>query len=382
LEKNAEILKQCFIDRGIGVSYAMKANPNPALLKLFRRYGFGVDIVSGGELKMAQHAGYEGAEINYAGVGKTIQELKLALQAGIAYFNVESPFELEQLSAMASELGLVAKALLRLNPDIDPQTHPHISTGLRENKFGMPEADITAILRDSTQYPGIDIIGIHCHIGSQIVKPQPFEELIDYLADYTTHLEAEGIELKHIDIGGGFGVNYEEPFEDLTNTIAFLDLIAEKVARRLGKYQLHVQPGRVLVANTAVLLTEVLGTKENHKHHFTVVNAGSTELIRPALYDAYHAVYAYENRDGQKATNIVGPVCESSDFLAKQREIPNCKAGELLVIGSAGAYASSMSSTYNMRTLSPEILVGSNGEVQVIKRRQTFEEMIDLYLND
>lgn len=379
LRRNAEVLKSSFIDRGFKVSYAMKANANPAILKLFRSYGFGVDIVSGGELKMALHAGFNGDEINYAGVGKTKAELDLALDTGIAYFNVESLFELDTLNLHAIKMGKTAHVLLRLNPDIDPQTHPHISTGLKENKFGMAAEQVTDILTRSQQYAGISFEGIHCHIGSQIKRFQPFDELIDYLVRYTSDLEAQGVEIGHIDFGGGFGVNYEDPFEDILQTTPYLNDFAEKAARELGKYQLHIQPGRVLVANTAVLLTEVLGGKENHGHHFTVTDAASTEIIRPALYNAYHAVYPYEKADDLQASDVVGPVCESSDFLAKGRELPRLKAGDLLVIGSAGAYASSMSSTYNLRTLSPEILVKDSGEVQLIKRRQSFDEMIELY---
>ncbi|MCF7808515.1 MAG: diaminopimelate decarboxylase [Candidatus Marinimicrobia bacterium] len=379
LRRNAEVLKTSFIDRGFKVSYAMKANANPAILKIFRSYGLGVDIVSGGELKMAQYAGYEGSEINYAGVGKTSDELDLALDTGIAYFNVESLFELEVLNEHAINSGSKAKVLLRLNPDIDPQTHPHISTGLRENKFGMAAEQVTDILTKHQNYAGVSFEGIHCHIGSQILRSQPFDELIDYLVTYTAELEKRGVEIKHIDFGGGFGVNYEDPFEDILQTTPYLNDFAEKAARDLSKYQLHIQPGRVLVANTSVLLTAVLGVKENHGHQFTVIDAASTEIIRPALYDAYHAVYPYQENMGVHMSDVVGPVCESSDFLAKGRQLPKAVAGDLLVIGSAGAYASSMSSTYNLRPLCPEVLVKSDGDVAVIKRRQTFDEMIDLF---
>ncbi|MCF7905548.1 MAG: diaminopimelate decarboxylase, partial [Candidatus Marinimicrobia bacterium] len=306
-------------------------------------------------------------------------ELDLALDTGIAYFNVESLFELEVLNEHAINSGSKAKVLLRLNPDIDPQTHPHISTGLRENKFGMAAEQVTDILTKHQNYAGVSFEGIHCHIGSQILRSQPFDELIDYLVTYTAELEKRGVEIKHIDFGGGFGVNYEDPFEDILQTTPYLNDFAEKAARDLSKYQLHIQPGRVLVANTSVLLTAVLGVKENHGHQFTVIDAASTEIIRPALYDAYHAVYPYQENMGVHMSDVVGPVCESSDFLAKGRQLPKAVAGDLLVIGSAGAYASSMSSTYNLRPLCPEVLVKSDGDVAVIKRRQTFDEMIDLF---
>ncbi len=379
LNRNAEVLKECFVDRGFKVSYAMKANSNPAILQLFKSYGFGADIVSGGELKMAQHVGFKSEDINFAGVGKTIEEIDLALQTDIGYFNVESQFELEQINSRAGRYGKKARVMLRLNPDIDPQTHPHISTGLKENKFGMSPELVAELLQIPQEYPEIEFKGIHCHIGSQILKEQPFHELIEYLVGYTEDLEKHGVELSHIDFGGGFGVNYDDPFEDILDTTPYLNEFAEKAVDKLGKYQLHVQPGRVLVANSAVLLTKVLGTKDNSGHHFTVIDAATTELIRPALYDAYHAVYPYVKSADKWTTDIVGPVCESSDILAKNRKFPTSKTDDLLVIGSAGAYASSMGSTYNLRPLCPEVLITESGDIQLIRRRQSFNDMIALY---
>ena len=320
LRRNAEVLKGIFIDHGFKVSYAMKANSNPNILKLFKSYGLGVDIVSEGEFKLAQHCKFDGSEINFAGVGKTIEELDLALELDIDHFNVESRFELELLEKRASIAGKKAAVLLRLNPDIDPQTHPHISTGLKQNKFGMSPEKVRHFLTHAESYPHIQFDGIHCHIGSQIVQPQPFYDLIDYLDQFTSSLRAEGIEFSHIDLGGGFGVNYEDPFEDILETTPFLESIANRALEKLGEYQLHIQPGRVLVANAGILLARVLGNKENGGHQFVIIDGATTDLIRPAMYDAYHAVYSHLEDRPTHMGDVVGPVCDSSDALARNRE--------------------------------------------------------------
>ncbi len=379
LKRNADVLKSCFIDRGFKVSYAMKANSNPKILALFKSYGMGVDIVSAGEYQMAKHVGFQGSDINFAGVGKTAGELKLALEDDIDHFNVESLFELEHLEAQAAIMGVQANVLLRLNPDIDPQTHPHISTGLKKNKFGMSAEMVTHLLTHASDYPHVNFEGLHCHIGSQILNPQPFLDLIDYLSKYTDELSGMGVDLTHLDLGGGFGVNYENPFEDILETTPYLETFAESAHKKLGNFQLHIQPGRVLVANSAVLLSRVLGVKENGDHYFVVVDGATTDLIRPALYNAYHEITSYREQDNFTVGDVVGPVCESSDALAKQRELPQYESGDLLTVASAGAYASSMGSTYNMRPRSPEVLIKSDGSIDLIKRRQTFAEMISLY---
>lgn len=379
LKRNAEVLRSIFIERGFKVSYAMKANSNPAILKLLKSYGLGVDIVSAGEFQMARYVGYTGSEINFAGVGKTIAELDLALSYNIDHFNVESRYELELLDARAKRLGQKAAVLLRLNPDIDPQTHPHISTGLKQNKFGMSPEKVRYFLTHAEDYPNIQFDGIHCHIGSQILQPQPFYDLIDYLYEFTQGLRSEGVRISHLDLGGGFGVNYEDPFEDILQTTPFLESMAQRAAEKLGEFQLHIQPGRVLVGNAGVLLARVIGNKENGGHQFTVIDGATTDLIRPALYDAYHAVFPHVESGSTHVGDVVGPVCESSDALAKHREISDFKQGDLMIIGSAGAYASSMGSNYNMRPLAPEVMISANGEMKLLRRRQTFEEMTALY---
>ncbi len=380
LRRNAEVLKEIFIDRGFEISYAMKANSNPAILKLFKSYGLGVDIVSEGEFKMAKRNGFSGSEINFAGVGKTVEELELALDYGIDHFNVESRYELEILAARASLFGKKVPVLLRLNPDIDPQTHPHISTGLKQNKFGMSPEKVRYFLTHAESFPSIQFKGIHCHIGSQILKPEPFYDLIDYLEKFSASLKDDGVEFSHIDLGGGFGVNYEDPFEDVLETTPFLESVADRAIDKLGEYQLHIQPGRVLVANAGVLLARVLGHKENGGQEFVIIDGATTDLIRPAMYDAFHAIYSYLDDRPRQMGNVVGPVCESSDSLARHRNLPVFESGDLMLIGSAGAYASSMGSTYNMRPLSPEIMVESSGETRLLRKRQSFDEMISLYV--
>ena len=380
LRRNAQVLSDCFMERGFKISYAIKANSNPAFLHLFREYGFGMDIVSGGELQMAQHCDVPGSVINFAGVGKTQTELRSALAADIEHFNVESVFELAMLDRQAAVVGKTANVLLRLNPDIDPHTHPHISTGLKENKFGMRAELVQQILCDQRRYPHLKFDGIHCHIGSQVLNPQPFMDLLDYLEYFTAELKTAGVRIDHLDLGGGFGVNYKDPFEDILETTPYLENYAMTAVKKLGKYQLHIQPGRILVANAGVLLTRVLGSKKNGEHHFVVVDGASTDLIRPALYDAYHAVLPHLEKQPDGLRDVVGPVCESSDTLARQLPLGHMEEGELLVIGSAGAYGSSMGSTYNLRPLSPEILVTRDHELQLIRRRQQFEDLISLYM--
>ena len=379
LDRNASVMKAAFMDRGFQVSYAMKANSNPHILSLLRGHGFGLDIVSGGELQMADHVGFQGSEINFAGVGKSDSEIEMALEAGIAHFNVESLYELHELESKAALLDRKASVLLRINPDIDPQTHPHIATGLKNNKFGMDPDLVEMLLLHAADYPHLMFDGLHCHIGSQILKPQPFYDLIDYLQHYAQRLYRLGVTFNHLDLGGGFGVNYENPFEDILETTPYLDAFAERASQTLSQFQLHIQPGRVLVANAAVLLSRVVGTKENGDHYFVVIDGATTELIRPALYAAYHAVYPHHEGKNSRFGDVVGPVCESSDALARHRQLPEFSSGDLLTVASAGAYGSAMGSTYNMRPLSPEVLVNSSGNAQLIRRRQSFEELISLY---
>ncbi|MCF7796494.1 MAG: diaminopimelate decarboxylase [Lentisphaeria bacterium] len=378
LERNISVLKSAFETRGIHVSYAMKANSNIAILEMMQRAGFGVDIVSGGELYLAQAAGFEGNDISFAGMGKTRREMEAALEANVAQFNVESAFELEMLNEAATKSGKRPEILLRLNPDIDAQTHPKITTGLRENKFGMPPEEVFQHFVDREKYPSLDFTGIHCHIGSQILKPLPFMDLVDYLVNYTGNLGKAGARLTKVDLGGGFGVDYKTPFRDILETTPFLGEIAEYASEKLGHYQLYIQPGRVLVANTAILLTQVIGLKHNDLKTFIVVDGAMTDMLRPSLYGAYHALIPTRKRSGKMTVDVVGPVCETGDYFAHDREISTVLPNDFIALGSAGAYGYVMASTYNARPFAPEILIQTDGTVKTIRKRQTYADFLAL----
>lgn len=380
LQRNISVLKSAFGERGIHVSYAMKANSNLAILEMMRAAGFGVDIVSGGELYLAAAAGFTGKDISFAGMGKTREEMEAALNADVAQFNVESAFELEMLNQVAGTLGKQPEVLLRLNPDIDAQTHPKITTGLRENKFGMPAEEVFQHFLNREKYPHLNFIGIHCHIGSQILKPLPFIDLVDYLVEYTARLEAAGARIAKVDLGGGFGVDYETPFRDILETTPFLSEIADYAAEKLGHYQLYIQPGRVLVANTAVLLTQVIGLKHNDLKTFVVVDGAMTEMLRPSLYGAYHALIPTKQEPGKMTVDIVGPVCETGDYFAHDRDISTVKQNDFIALGSAGAYGYVMASTYNARPFAPEVLIRGDGSIKVIRKRQTYDDFLALNL--
>lgn len=374
LHRNILALKSEFADRHIHISYAMKANNNRAILQMMRQVGFGVDIVSGGELYLALAAGFTGAHISFAGIGKTRPELIAALQADVSQYNVESSFELEMLNEVAGKMGKTAEILLRLNPDIDAQTHPKITTGLRENKFGMPATEVFQHFHEQPKYPHLNFAGIHCHIGSQILKPSPFTDLVDNLVEFTAQLERGGMTIQKIDLGGGFGVDYESPFRDIMDTTPFLGKIAEYAATKLGKYQLFIQPGRVLVANAAVLLTQVIGVKNNGHKTFVIVDGAMTEMLRPSLYGAYHALLPVQNRGGGQVVDVVGPVCETGDYFARGRQLTDLVAGDYIALGSAGAYGYAMAMNYNARPTPAEIMVTLDGAVNIIRKRQSYAD--------
>ena len=378
IKRNIDVLQSEFGNRGFHISYAMKANSNPAILKMMLAAGFGVDIVSGGELYIAQTAGFSGGDISFAGIGKTEPELNAALTAGVSQFNLESAFELEMLNRLAGEQHQKADILLRLNPDIDAKTHPKITTGLRENKFGMPAEEVFLHFSEAAKYPNLNFTGIHCHIGSQILTPNPFIDLVDYLVEYIQKLEAAGAKIKKVDLGGGFGVDYQSPFRDILDTTPFLGEIAAYAQEKLGNYQLYIQPGRVLVANTAVLLSKVIGIKHNDLKTFVVVDGAMTEMLRPSLYNAYHALIPIANRDGEMLADVVGPVCETGDYFAHDRQLTTVEAGDLIALGSAGAYGYVMASTYNARPLPAEVLVTANGEMRLMRQRQSYGDLLTL----
>jgi diaminopimelate decarboxylase len=355
------------------VCYALKANSSLALLKVFESLGAGADIVSGGELKQALRAGFLPADIVFSGVGKTDEELSLGLDAGIGEFNVESESELRRLSAIASSRGARAFVTLRVNPNVDPKSHPYISTGLRENKFGVPIEEGARILREAAGLPGLVVSGVQCHIGSQLRDLGPARDAVRAIASLSRTLLAEGFALRTIDMGGGLGVDYDGAGAPTPAELAALVL---PEIEGLG-LKLLLEPGRSLIAAAGALLTRVVAIKENGDKTFVVTDAGMNDLLRPSLYSAYHRILnlsAHEGLSVMKA-DIVGPVCESGDFFAKDREISEPFEGDLLAILDAGAYSFSMASNYNFRPRAAEVLIESQGP-RLIRRRETFDDLI------
>ncbi|MEJ2132537.1 MAG: diaminopimelate decarboxylase, partial [Gammaproteobacteria bacterium] len=355
------------------IRYAVKANSNLAVLSVLARLGSGFDIVSGGELERVIAAGGDPSKVVFSGVGKRDEELRLALENGIECFNVESTQELHRLSDIAAELGVTAPVALRLNPDIDPQTHPHISTGLGENKFGIDPKTALATYRNALQLPSVEIRGIGCHIGSQLTELAPFAEALGVLVDLADQLRASGVDLEHVDVGGGFAIRYrDETVPELTD---YADVIRRAVDGR--ELTVMLEPGRVLVGEAGVLLTRVIGLKDNHDNHFAVVDAAMNDLLRPALYDAWHEVLPVRPRTGEaRRYDIVGPICESADFLAKSREL-KIESGDLLAIANAGAYGFSLSSNYNSRNRAAELMVQDDA-CYPIRRRETLGDQLGL----
>ena len=353
------------------VCYAVKANSSLAILNVFARLGSGFDIVSGGELARVLKAGGDPKKVVFSGVGKTAGEMRAALAAGILCFNVESESELTRINKVAGEVGKIAPVSLRVNPDVDAKTHPYIATGLKENKFGVPFEDALRLYRAAAGMPNLRVHGIDCHIGSQLTEIPPFVAALQKLLGLVDQLAADGIQISHIDIGGGLGIRYRDetppPVADYINALgACLGKRAQKIL---------FEPGRSLVGNTGVLLTRVEYLKHGANRNFAVVDAAMNDLMRPALYDAWHDIRPVSPR--QSATRryeIVGPVCESGDFLGRDREL-NLAEGDLLAIMSAGAYGMSMSSNYNTRPRAAEVMVTGN-EFHIVRSRETFDQLI------
>lgn len=354
------------------VCFAVKANSNTAILRIFVREGGGVDLVSGGELYRALKAGADPGKIVYSGVGKREDEIDFALRTGILLFNVESDQELEKINARAQILGVRAGIGLRVNPDVDPQTHPHISTGLRENKFGINVEASLAAYRRAAGLKHLDIKGVSCHIGSQVTKLSPFLDALARLKELILQLRKEGIAIRYLDLGGGLGITYdrESPPHPSEYARSIIDAAREMDCTFI------FEPGRVIVGNAGILVTRVLYTKENEGKKFIIVDAGMNDLVRPSLYGSFHHIQPVIRRKGGEITaDVVGPICESGDFLAKGRKLPAFEQGELLAAMSAGAYGFSMSSNYNSRPRVPEILVRDD-RWYVIRKRETWEDLI------
>ena len=354
--------------------YAMKANPSLALLQGFARAGCGFDIVSGGELQRVLAAGGDASRVVFSGVGKTRAEMQQALRAGVRCFNVESPGELELLSQVAVAEGRRAPVSLRVNPDVDAGTHPYISTGLKGNKFGIAHDQALATYRRAATLPGLDVTGIDCHIGSQITQVEPYLDALDRLLDLVEAVEAAGIAIHHIDVGGGLGIQYDAeappPADELVTR-----LLQRIDARGHGQRELLLEPGRSLVGNAGVLLTEVLYLKPGAAKNFCIVDAAMNDLVRPAMYQAWMAIEPCHVRGGAApAWDVVGPVCESGDWLGHDRALA-LQPGDMLAVLSAGAYAMSMASNYNSRARAAEVLL-VDGQPVLIREREQIAQLM------
>lgn len=357
------------------VCFGMKANSNLAVLNEFSRLGSGFDIVSGGELARVLAAGGDPGKVVFSGVGKQAWEMRAALDAGVKCFNVESEPELERLAQVASTGGRIAPVSLRVNPDVDAQTHPYISTGLKENKFGIAIERAPEVYRRAMQLPGLEVVGVDCHIGSQITEAAPYLDALDKLIELILALQSEGIHLRHLDLGGGIGIRYTN--EQVIEPVVLFEQVFKRLDQAgLGHLELVLEPGRSLVGNAGVLLTEVQYLKHSDAKNFAIVDAAMNDLLRPTLYDAWHGVEAVDPRPVTDATptyDIVGPICESGDWLAHDRRL-ELHQGDLLAVMSAGAYAFTMSSQYNSRPRAAEVMV-DGGAVHVVRPRETIESL-------
>jgi len=367
--------QRALADRAHLISYAMKANSTLAVLQTFAQAGCGFDIVSVGELERVLAAGGDPAKVVFSGVGKRPPEMRRALEVGVKCFNVESEGELHVLSDVATQVGRRAPVSLRINPDVDAKTHPYISTGLKGNKFGIAHDQALAAYRLAVTLPGLEVVGIDCHIGSQIIEIGPYLDALDRLLDLIEALEAEGIAIGHLDVGGGLGITYtDETPPDAGELVARL---LERIdARGHGARELLFEPGRSLVGNAGVLVTEVLVCKSGAQKNFCIVDAAMNDLVRPAMYDAYMAIVPCTLRDGDTLLwDVVGPICESGDWLGRDRRLA-VQPGDRLAVLSAGAYAMSMASNYNSRPRAAEVMVDGD-RVHLIRERETVASLFE-----
>ena len=370
LESAYREFEQACAGRDTLICYSVKANSNLAVLNLLARLGSGFDIVSGGELARVLAAGGNAAKTVFSGVGKSEAEMRAALQAGILCFNVESEGELERLARVASDLHKVAPVSLRVNPDVDPRTHPYIATGLRETKFGVPYEEAPRLYRKAAAMPSLQVTGIDFHIGSQLTEIGPFVAALDKALEFVDLLGATGIALEHIDLGGGLGIRYRD--EEVPTVQDYLGQLFRGIGDR--KLKILFEPGRSLVGNTGLLLTRVEYLKHGAAKNFAVIDAAMNDLLRPALYDAWHEVLPVTRREGPaKLYDIVGPVCESADFLARERSLA-LAAGDLLAVMSAGAYGMTMSSNYNSRPRPAEVMI-DGATPHLVRERERAENL-------
>ena len=376
LTRHYNVFADAFSDIDAKVCYAMKANSNQAVLTTLAKLGCGADVVSQGELKRAIAAGISPEKIMFSGVGKTADEMRAALEAGIFCFNVESVPELHQLSAVATEMGKVAPVSLRINPDVDAETHAKISTGKAGDKFGIPREDAIQVYALAASLPGLKVSGIDMHIGSQIEKLEPFDKAFARLKELITELRAEGHEIDHVDVGGGLGIPYKNDNSPPPEPEAYAQIVKKHVKEL--DCEVAFEPGRMIAGNAGILVGEVIYIKPSGEKTFIIADTAMNDLIRPTLYDAWHEIRPVEEKILSQQPikgDLVGPVCETGDFMAKDRNLPALKAGDLFAIGSAGAYGAVQAGTYNTRALVPEVIVNDN-EFHVIRPRQSIDDLI------
>ncbi len=372
LVRHFTIFDQAFARMPHLVCYSAKANSNLALIRLFVSLGGGVDVVSGGELYRALKGGADPGKIVFSGVGKKEDEVEYALDSGILMFNVESSQELRTINDVAGRLGRRAPIGIRVNPDIDPKTHPYISTGLKKNKFGIDIHMASKAYQLASELPHLQIVGIDCHIGSQLVEVDPIVEALRKLKRLVEDLRREGMEIRYLDIGGGLGITYED--EEPPQPVEYASRVLEEL--KGFNATLILEPGRVIVGNAGVLVTKVLYTKENEAKKFIIVDAGMNDLVRPSYYGSHHQILPVQEKVGEEVVvDVVGPICESSDFLAKDRRLPRLESGDLAAVMSAGAYGFSMSTNYNSRPRVSEVLVRDD-QMFVIRKRESYEDLI------
>ena len=363
-----------FAGRKAQICYAMKANSSLAVLQVFAQAGCGFDIVSGGELERVVAAGGDVRKVIFSGVGKTRAEMRQALAAGIGCFNVESDAELDVLSAVAVDMGQQAPVSIRVNPNVDPKTHPYISTGLKGNKFGVAHEDAVRIYKRAAALPGLKVVGIDCHIGSQITEETPYLDAMDRILDLVEAIEAAGVPIHHIDFGGGLGIDYNGDVPPQADVL-WARLLAKLDARGFGDRQLMIEPGRSLVGNAGICLTEVLYLKPGEQKNFCIIDAAMNDLPRPAMYQAFHQIVPLAPRGGDTVQyDVVGPVCESGDWIGRDRDL-TVEQGDLLAVLSAGAYCMSMSSNYNTRGRAAEVLVDGNTAHLIRARENAADQM-------
>jgi len=378
LERHYRVFAQAFADVDALICYAMKANSNQAVIATLARLGAGADVVSEGELLRARAAGIPPEKIMFSGVGKTERELALAVEQGILCVNVESEPELERLAAIGAQRGRAADISIRVNPDIDPKTHAKISTGKAENKFGIPISRAREVYARAAKLRGVRVTGVDMHIGSQITELDPFSDAFELLADFVRALRADGHVIRHVDLGGGLGIPYREDNEPPPDPNAYAAVV--KRATRDLDCQLIFEPGRLIVGNAGILVTRVLYVKRGEAKTFVIVDAGMNDLVRPTLYDAHHDLRPVREAPvgaPRLIADLVGPVCESGDFIAQDRAMTEPKAGDLIAIMSSGAYGAVQASTYNTRALVSEVLV-RKGEWALVRPRIGVEELIAL----